>query len=79
MPRNTTERLTPLEFEIIASSETGPANVQAVQQRLLRNLAYTTVQTCSTFCTGRRRQNDHLGSRLFLHRRRAAGKSPGRL
>ena len=40
------DRLTPLELEIMQVLwETGPANVQTVQQRLGRELAYTTVQT----------------------------------
>lgn len=38
--------LTPLELEIMKVLwETGPANVQTVQQKLPRALAYTTVQT----------------------------------
>ena len=38
--------LTPLELEIMKVLwETGPANVQTVQQTLERPLAYTTVQT----------------------------------
>jgi BlaI family transcriptional regulator, penicillinase repressor len=46
MPRKKGERLTPLELEIMQVLwETGPANVQTVQQRLERELAYTTVQT----------------------------------
>jgi BlaI family penicillinase repressor len=46
MIRRKTERLTPLELEIMEVLwETGAANVQAVQQRLKRELAYTTVQT----------------------------------
>jgi BlaI family transcriptional regulator, penicillinase repressor len=46
MTRRKTERLTPLELEIMEVLwETGAANVQAVQQRLRRELAYTTVQT----------------------------------
>ena len=46
MPRKKMERLTPLELEIMKVLwETGPANVQTVQQRLERELAYTTVQT----------------------------------
>jgi BlaI family transcriptional regulator, penicillinase repressor len=40
------ERLTPLELEIMnVLWETGPANVQTVQQGIGRELAYTTVQT----------------------------------
>lgn len=46
MRRKKTEQLTPLELEIMhVLWETGPANVQTVQQRLKRELAYTTVQT----------------------------------
>jgi predicted transcriptional regulator len=46
MPRTKRERLTPLELEIMQVLwETGPANVQTVQRRLERDLAYTTVQT----------------------------------
>lgn len=46
MARKKTEQLTPLELEIMhVLWETGPANVQAVQQNLERDLAYTTVQT----------------------------------
>jgi BlaI family transcriptional regulator, penicillinase repressor len=46
MTRRKTERLTPLELEIMEVLwETGAANVQTVQQRLRRELAYTTVQT----------------------------------
>jgi BlaI family penicillinase repressor len=46
MARRKTEHLTPLELEIMhVLWETGPANVQSVQQHLARELAYTTVQT----------------------------------
>jgi BlaI family transcriptional regulator, penicillinase repressor len=46
MARHKTEHLTPLELEIMhVLWETGPANVQTVQQHLERELAYTTVQT----------------------------------
>jgi predicted transcriptional regulator len=46
MVRRKTERLTPLELEIMhVLWETGAANVQTVQQGLKRDLAYTTVQT----------------------------------
>ncbi|PYS62071.1 MAG: CopY family transcriptional regulator [Acidobacteria bacterium] len=46
MARRKTEHLTPLELEIMhVLWETGPANVQSVQQHLKRELAYTTVQT----------------------------------
>lgn len=46
MPRKKSEQLTPLELELMKVLwETGPASVQTVQQRLERELAYTTVQT----------------------------------
>ena len=46
MTQRKTERLTPLELEIMKVLwETGAANVQTVQQGLERELAYTTVQT----------------------------------
>jgi predicted transcriptional regulator len=46
MPRRKSERLTPLELEIMQVLwETGPATVQTVQRELKRDLAYTTVQT----------------------------------
>ena len=46
MTQRKTERLTPLELEIMEVLwETGAANVQTVQQGLKRELAYTTVQT----------------------------------
>ncbi|MEK6336797.1 MAG: BlaI/MecI/CopY family transcriptional regulator [Acidobacteriota bacterium] len=46
MARKKTEHLTPLELEIMhVLWESGPANVQTVQQGLKRQLAYTTVQT----------------------------------
>lgn len=46
MPRPKAEKLTPLELEIMhVLWEEGPANVQSVQQKLKRSLAYTTVQT----------------------------------
>lgn len=46
MPSKKAEKLTPLELEIMhVLWEEGPANVQTVQQKLQRPLAYTTVQT----------------------------------
>jgi BlaI family penicillinase repressor len=46
MARQKSQHLTPLEMEIMdVLWETGPANVQVVQQKLKRELAYTTVQT----------------------------------
>jgi len=50
-PRKKSDRLTPLETEIMnVLWEISPATVQTVQQRLERELAYTTVQTM--LCAG---------------------------
>ncbi|HZS08956.1 MAG TPA: BlaI/MecI/CopY family transcriptional regulator [Blastocatellia bacterium] len=46
MAQRKSGQLTPLELEIMTVLwETGAASVQTVQQRLARDLAYTTVQT----------------------------------
>ena len=46
MPRKPSEQLTPVELDIMQVLwEIGPATVNAVQQRLPREPAYTTVQT----------------------------------
>jgi len=46
MVKRKSDHLTPLELEIMhVLWELGPANVQTVQQKLERSLAYTTVQT----------------------------------
>jgi BlaI family penicillinase repressor len=46
MARQKSQHLTPLELEIMdVLWETGPANVQTVQQKLEGDRAYTTVQT----------------------------------
>lgn len=46
VPRKPSEQLTPVELDIMQVLwEIGPATVQAVQQRLPREPAYTTVQT----------------------------------
>ena len=46
MPRKQSEQLTPVELDMMQVLwEIGPATVQAVQQRLPREAAYTTVQT----------------------------------
>src|SRR4029079_5825429 len=49
MPRQKSERITPLELEVLhVLWEKGTANVQTVQRELKRDLAYTTVQTMLT-------------------------------
>jgi BlaI family transcriptional regulator, penicillinase repressor len=68
MPRNATERLTPLEFEIMSVLwETGPANVQAVQQRLPRTLAYTTVQTMLNILHRKKKVKRLLKDRAYFY------------
>ena len=66
MPQST--RLTPLEFEIMSVLwETGPANVQAVQQRLERNLAYTTVQTMLNILHRKKKVKRSLKDRAYFY------------
>jgi BlaI family transcriptional regulator, penicillinase repressor len=49
MPRQKSDRITPLELEIMnVLWQLGSANVQTVQHELKRELAYTTVQTMLT-------------------------------
>jgi predicted transcriptional regulator len=56
MVRKKSENLTPLELEIMnVLWETGAANVQTVQGRMGRELAYTTVQTMLNICIARAR------------------------
>src|SRR5262249_45364930 len=62
------ERLTPLEFEIMSVLwETGPANVQTVQQRLERDLAYTTVQTMLNILYRKKRVKRTLKDRAYFY------------
>jgi BlaI family transcriptional regulator, penicillinase repressor len=60
--------LTPTELEIISVLwETGPANVQTVQQRLKRELAYTTVQTMLNILHRKGRVKRTLENRAYLY------------
>lgn len=72
MPRkkNTDAGLTPLELEIMKVLwETGPANVQTVQERLAsRELAYTTVQTMLNVLHRKGRVARQLKERAYLYR-----------
>jgi predicted transcriptional regulator len=62
------ERLTPLEFEIMSVLwETGPANVQTVQQRLERELAYTTVQTMLNILHRKKKVKRALRDRAYFY------------
>src|SRR5262245_26095351 len=69
MTRRKTERLTPLELEIMhVLWETGPANVQTVQKRLDRELAYTTVQTMLNVLHRKRKVTRKLKDKAYLYR-----------
>ena len=61
--------LTPLELEIMnVLWETGPANVQTVQQKLGRPLAYTTVQTMLNVLHRKGHANRTLKQKAFFYR-----------
>ena len=69
MTQRKTERLTPLELEIMSVLwETGPANVQTVQQKLPRELAYTTVQTMLNILRRKGRVKRTLKDRAYFYR-----------
>ncbi|MDQ2922599.1 MAG: BlaI/MecI/CopY family transcriptional regulator [Acidobacteriota bacterium] len=85
MPRRKSERITPLELEIMKVLwEVGPANVQTVQRQLERELAYTTVQTMLTVLyrkgkvTRRLKDKAHF-YRPAVSRREVIGKAFGDL
>jgi BlaI family transcriptional regulator, penicillinase repressor len=60
--------LTPTELEIISVLwETGPANVQTVQQKLKRELAYTTVQTMLNILHRKGKVKRTLENRAYLY------------
>jgi len=61
--------LTPLELEIMnVLWETGPANVQTVQQKLDRPLAYTTVQTMLNVLHRKGHANRSLKAKAYFYR-----------
>ena len=69
MTRRKSERLTPLELEIMhVLWETGPANVQTVQQQLPRELAYTTVQTMLNILHRKGKVKRTLKERAYFYR-----------
>ena len=62
------EQLTPLELEIMnVLWETGSANVQTVQQRLKRELAYTTVQTMLNILHRKKKVERTLNERAYFY------------
>ena len=63
------DQLTPLELEIMnVLWETGPANVQTVQQKLPRELAYTTVQTMLNILHRKSKVKRTLKDRAYFYR-----------
>ena len=69
MVRQKSENLTPLELEIMnVLWETGAANVQTVQQRLGRELAYTTVQTMLNILHRKHKVKRSLKDRAYFYR-----------
>ena len=69
MARRKTEHLTPLELEIMhVLWETGPANVQTVQQHLPRELAYTTVQTMLNILQRKGKVKRTLKDRAYFYK-----------
>src|SRR3989441_8333608 len=69
MARRKTEQLTPLELEIMhVLWETGPVNVQTVQQHLERELAYTTVQTMLNILLRKGKVKRTLKDRAYFYK-----------
>jgi BlaI family penicillinase repressor len=69
MPRRKSDRITPLELEIMhVLWETGPANVQTVQRELKRELAYTTVQTMLTVLHRKGKVKRTLKDKAYIYR-----------
>ena len=69
MARTKSEHLTPLELEIMhVLWETGPANVQTVQQHLARELAYTTVQTMLNILQRKGKVKRTLKDRAYFYK-----------
>ena len=68
-PKKKSERLTPLETEIMnVLWEISPATVQTVQQRLRRELAYTTVQTMLNVLVRKKKARRTLKDRAYYYR-----------
>ena len=69
MPRRKSERITPLELEIMQVLwEAGPANVQTVQRELKRDLAYTTVQTMLSVLHRKNKVTRTLKDKAYIYR-----------
>src|SRR5919202_2419550 len=69
MVKRKTENLTPLELEIMhVLWETGPANVQTVQHKLKRELAYSTVQTMLNILERKGKAKRTLKNRAYFYK-----------
>jgi BlaI family transcriptional regulator, penicillinase repressor len=69
MPKKKNEQLTPLELEIMQVLwETGTASVQMVQEKLERELAYTTVQTMLNVLLKKGKAKRSLKDRAYYYR-----------
>ena len=69
MVRQKSENLTPLELEIMnVLWDLGSANVQAVQQKLERRSAYTTVQTILNILERKGKVKRELKDRAYIYR-----------
>jgi BlaI family transcriptional regulator, penicillinase repressor len=69
MVRQKSENLTPLELEIMnVLWETGAANVQTVQQKMERELAYTTVQTMLNILQKKGKVKRQLKDRAYFYK-----------
>jgi BlaI family transcriptional regulator, penicillinase repressor len=69
MASRKSKRLTPLELEIMhVLWDTAPANVQMVQERLKRDLAYTTVQTMLNILQRKGKVKRTLKDRAYFYR-----------
>jgi BlaI family transcriptional regulator, penicillinase repressor len=68
-PRKQSDRLTPLETEIMnVLWEISPATVQTVRQRLERELAYTTVQTMLNVLVRKKKAKRTLKGHSYYYR-----------
>src|SRR6266850_4775090 len=69
MAQRKTERLTPLELEIMhVLWNEGASNVQTVQQHLERELAYTTVQTMLNILHRKGKVKRNLKDRAYFYK-----------
>lgn len=69
MPRRKSDRITPLELEVMhVLWEVGSANVQTVQRELKRELAYTTVQTMLTVLHRKGKVKRTLKDKAYIYR-----------